>query len=38
METAGIHKDRTLFWRARERSISRSKQSPLSKAAEKNWD
>lgn len=33
---AGIHNDRTLFRKARERSISRSKRSPLSKSAKRS--
>lgn len=32
---AGIHKDRTLFWKARERSPTRSEESPLSEAAKR---
>lgn len=31
----GINKDRMVFWKARERSVSRSKQSTLSKAAKR---
>lgn len=35
LRKAGIHKDRTLFWKARERSPTRSEQSPLSEAAKR---
>lgn len=36
IRTTEIHKDRTLFWKARERSISRRKQSSLSKSAKRS--